>query len=263
VKGTRARTPYPRTRSPRTPYQGVIQIVRFNWRSYAAAAFVLSIGVLASNLSPYPIRFVVIACAFPPLFWMVSSLIVSHYVYDRSQLYELNWAGQSSTRAPHHWINIHSGFDETSELLAEKFPDAVSAAVNIYDPKIITEPSIRIARRLKPSPIPATVARYDALPFASGSIDAAFLIFSAHELRRHNQRVAFLREVSRVLTPGGNIFLVEHTRDSWNFLAFGPGVFHFFSDRTWRRAVLDAALIVHTRCSVTPFVHIYTLRRAA
>jgi SAM-dependent methyltransferase len=247
----------------RTPYQGVIQIARFNWRTYVAAAFILSIAVITAFLLPYPIRFVVIMCAFPPLFWLGSSLLVSHYVYDRSQLYELNWADQSFTRAPHHWINIHSGFDETSELLAAKFPGAASATVDIYNPKVMTEPSIRIARRLKPGPIHATVAHYDALPFATGSVDAAFVIFGAHELRRHNQRVAFFTEIARILAPGGNIFLVEHTRDLWNFVAFGPGVFHFFSDQAWRRAAFDAELFVHTQCPVTPFVHVYTLRRAA
>jgi len=246
----------------RTPFQGVLQIVQFNGRSYVAAILGVCAAGVASLLLLNPARFVVIACTFPPLFWLGSSLLVSHYVYDRSQLYELKWIDEILPVVPRSLINIHSGFDETSELLAEKFPDAVSAAVNIYDPEVMTEPSIRIARRLKPSPIPATVARYDALPFASGSIDAAFVIFSAHELRRHNQRVTFLREISRVLTPDGKIILVEHTRDLWNLLAFGPGAFHFFSDQTWRRAAFDGALFVPTQCSITPFVHIYTLRRA-
>jgi hypothetical protein len=246
----------------RTPYQGVLQIVQFNWRSYVAAVFVLSIAVIASVLLPDPARFVVLVCASPLLFWLVSSLMVSHYVYDRSELYGLKWLDEILPVAPHRWINIHSGFDETSELLAEKFPDAVFEAVNIYDPEVMTEPSIRIARCLKPSTIHATVARYDALPFAAGSIDAAFVIFSAHELRRHNQRVAFFTEIAQFLAPGGNIFLVEHTRDLWNFLAFGPGAFHFFSDQAWQRAALNAALTVHTQRSVTPFVHIYMLRSA-
>ena len=247
----------------RMSYQGVIQIVQFNWRSYVAAVLGVGIAVIASPILPYPTRLMVMVCALPPLFWLVSSLIVSHYVYDRSQLYEFNWVDEVFPLAPHNWINIHSGLDETSELLAAKFPGADSEAVDIYDPEVMTEPSIATARHLKSSPIHAVAARYDALPFATGSIDAAFVIFSAHELRRHHQRVTFFTEIARILTPGGNIILVEHSRDLWNFLAFGPGVFHFFSDQSWRRAAFDAALIVHAECSITPFVHIYNLRRAA
>lgn len=247
----------------RTPYQGILQIVRFNGRSYVAAVIAICAAVISSWMLPYPTRLVVMVCASPLLFWLFSSLIVSHYIYDRSQLYDLKWVDEILPVAPHNLINFHSGFDETSELLAEKFPQAVSAAVDLYDPEVMTEPSIRIARRLTPSPIHATVARYDSVPFATQSIDAVFVIFSAHELRRHNQRVSFFAEIARTLAPGGDFILVEHTRDLWNFLAFGPGVFHFFSDQAWRRAAFEAALTVHAKYSITPFVHVYTLRRAA
>jgi SAM-dependent methyltransferase len=202
-------------------------------------------------------------CALPPGLWLASSLIVSHYVYDRSRLYQLDWLDEVFPLAPRNWVNIHSGFDETSELLAAKLPGTDSETVDIYDPKVMTEPSIAIARYLKASPAHARAARYDALPFATGSIEAAFAIFCAHELRRHHQRVTFFTEIARILTPGGSIILVEHSRDLWNFLAFGPGVFHFFSEQTWRCAAFDAALIVHAECSITPFVRVYNLRRTA
>ncbi len=247
----------------RTPYQGVIQIVQFNWRSYVAAILGVGTAVIASPFLPYRARLVVMVCALPPLFWLASSLIISHYVYDRSQLYEFKWVDEVFPLAPHNWINIHSGFDETSELLAAKFPGADCEAVDIYDPEVMTEPSIAIARRLKSRSIHATGAHYAALRFATGSIDAAFVIFSAHELRRHNQRVTFFTEIARILTPEGDIILVEHSRDLWNFLAFGPGVFHFFSEHMWRRAASDAALLVRTECSITRFVHVYNLRRTA
>ena len=245
----------------RTSYQGVFQIVRFNWRSYVVAILVIGTALIASSFLSSSTRLIVLACALPPLFWTATSLITSHYVYDRSQLYELNWLDEVVPVAPLKWINVHSGFDETSELLAAKFPHAESEAVDIYDPEVMTEPSIAIARHLKPGSIKATAARYDALPIATSSVDVAFLIFSAHELRHHNQRVAFFTEIARILTPGGNIILVEHLRDLWNFLAFGPGVFHFFSEQTWRRAALDAALLVHADRSITPFVHVYDLRK--
>jgi hypothetical protein len=249
--------------SARTPYQGVIQIVQFNRRFYVAAILGVATAVVASRFLPHPLRLIVLVCALPPLFWLASSLIVSHLVYDRSHLYDFNWLDRIVPLAPQSWINIHSGFDETSELLAAKFPGSQSRAVDIYDPDVMTEPSIAAARHLASSPVQAIAAHHDALPFAAESINTAFLIFSAHELRRHAQRVTFFTEVARLLTPGGSIILVEHSRDLWNFLAFGPGVFHFFSKKTWRRAAFDASLTVHAASSITPFVCVYNLRRAA
>ena len=70
------------------------------------------------------------------------------------------------------------------------------------------------------------------------------------------------REITRILTPDGELILMEHSRDWRNFLAFGPGFLHFFSKSAWRKAASDAGLTVQTELSMTPFVHAYVLRRA-
>jgi hypothetical protein len=56
---------------------------------------------------------------------------------------------------------------------------------------------------------------------------------------------------------------MEHSRDLWNFVAFGPGFLHFFSQRAWRKAAFEAGLTIRSEFSMTPFVHVYNLRKAA
>jgi hypothetical protein len=65
-----------------------------------------------------------------------------------------------------------------------------------------------------------------------------------------------------VLRKDGCIVLVEHLRDWKNFLAFGPGFFHFHSRRDWLRTIRDAGLVVEQESPVTPFVECFVLRRA-
>jgi SAM-dependent methyltransferase len=246
----------------RRPYQGLVQILQFNWRSYSGATMGVGVAILALPFL-HPIwRVALLLAAAPAIFWMASSLIVSHYVYDLFPLYDLTWISRILPRAPRRWINIHCGFDETSGLLAAIFPEAVSQVVDIYDPQVMTEASIHLARRLKHSAIPSVAARYDALAFNSGSFDAAFSIFAAHELRRHDQRVSLFREIERILVSGGNLILMEHSRDLWNFAAFGPGFLHFFSPCAWRKAAFEAGLTIRSEFSMTPFVHVYNLRKA-
>jgi SAM-dependent methyltransferase len=247
----------------RKPYQGVVQILHFNWPSYLGAAMVVGVAMLALPFL-HPIwRVVLLLAIAPAMFWMASSLIVSHYVYDRFPLYDLNWISRILPRAPGKWINIHSGFDETSGLLAAIFPESASQVIDIYDPEVMTEHSIGVARRLRQGAIPSVATGYDALPFGADSFDAAFLIFAAHELRRHDQRVKLFREIARILVPGGDLILMEHSRDWWNFVAFGPGFLHFFSQHAWRKAAFDAGLTLRTEFSMTPFVRVYSLRKAA
>lgn len=231
----------------------------------------IAILAVASAALPFlsnPARTLILLASAPALFWLASSLLVSHYVYDRFPLYDLNWLGAVLPRTPGRWINVHAGLDETSAILASIFPDADTQVIDIFDPLLMTEPSIRIAHQLRvphqfsdPS-TPSASMRYDSLAFPAESFDAASCIFAAHELRHHDQRVKLFEEVARILTPDGHFILMEHSRNWPNFLAFGPGFLHFFSQRAWRKAASDARLTVRTQLSQTPFVQVYICRRA-
>jgi SAM-dependent methyltransferase len=245
----------------RRPCQGVLQILQFNWRSYGATAGGIAVALLAAPFLPRLFRAGLLIGVAPALFWLMSSLLVSHYVYDRFPLYDLNWIPRVLSGMPSRWLNIHCGLDETSGLLAAIFPGAAFDVVDIFDDRVMTEASIRQARRMERGAVAAEPARFDDLPFDSGTFDVAFCIFAAHELRRDWQRTALFMEITRVLTPGGELVLMEHSRDWWNLLAFGPGFLHFFSQRAWRRTASKAGFRVQTELSMTPFVHVYVLRR--
>ena len=245
----------------RGSYQGALQILQFNRRMYLIATAGIVAATLVWPFSPTPGRIALLLGVVPGMFWMASSLLVSHYIYDRFPLYDFRWIVRLLTRVPRRWINIHSGWDETSGLLETIFPAEGNRVVDIFDPLIMTEVSIQHARLINQKAGPKIAGRYNQLPFDAGKFDAAFAIFTAHELRRHEQRVDLFREIVRVLTPGGELVLMEHARDWKNFLAFGPGFLHFFSRKEWRSASSEAGLTVRTEFAMTPFVQVYVLRK--
>jgi SAM-dependent methyltransferase len=249
--------------SARGQYQGVIQILQYNRRFYGSALAGAALALFIARGAPPVWRLLLLSGAAITLFWLCSSLLVSHYIYDRFPLYELSWLARSLSYAPRRWVNIHAGLDETSPLFAALFPAAEGKALDIYDPAEMTEPSIEQARRINSASVRAVPADWRALPLPDSQLDAAFLVFAAHELRRHEARVQLFRELARVLRRGGEVALVEHARDWANFLAFGPGFLHFFSKRAWRRAAEAARLHVRTDFSMTPFVHVFILGRTA
>ncbi|MDB5133591.1 MAG: hypothetical protein JWP37_194 [Mucilaginibacter sp.] len=110
--------------SVRIPLQGVKNIIRFNWHFYLLSVCML-ITILLANIifnSPYlilsRILFVLLAAA------ILLSTLTSYFVYDLSGLYKLQWLEKLGVKTNGWMVNIHSGFDETSIILEEKYPDA-------------------------------------------------------------------------------------------------------------------------------------------
>ena len=246
----------------RKPLQGLRNIIRFNWHFYALAfGLALAVGVAAAML-PAPLSY--IGCAGLGLIVAPTliSLAVSTYVYDYAGLYELGWLPARITPEPGiKLLTISAGFDEITPLLAQRWPAEQLLAVDFYDPTRHTEVSIKRARQAYP-PVPGTKqVSTNALPLATHSADYALAFLAAHEVRDPAERAAFFREIGRVLKPTGEIIVVEHLRDTANFLAYTIGFFHFHSRRAWLATFRAAGLQVAQEIKITPFLTAFILRK--
>lgn len=245
----------------RGKWQGMLTIARFNW-PYYAAAIAVAVASSAGLFLPAGVALKV-ACgvAFASAAYLLfGSLGVSHLVYDRSDLYRWGWLERALRGANvRQAIFCHSGFDEASVALREKFGDVQWQLLDHFDEKKMTEPSIRRARTKFP-PTPGTLSsRYDAWPVAAVSADVVLGLLAIHELRSEAERSAWFAESRRCLRQGGRVVLVEHVRDATNFLAFGPGILHFHSPASWRRCWECAGFRAVDEFCVTPFVRIFVL----
>jgi SAM-dependent methyltransferase len=246
----------------RKPLQGLRNIIRFNWHFYALAfGLALAVGVAAALL-PAPLSYVGWAGLGLILAPVLVSLAVSTYVYDYAGLYELGWMPTRITPRPGTTLlTISAGFDELTPLLAQSWPADQLLAVDFYDPARHTEVSIKRARLASP-PVPGTRrVSTTALPLPDHSADYALAFLAAHEVRDPAERAAFFQEIGRVLTPTGEIIVVEHLRDAANFLAYTIGFFHFHSRRAWLATFRAAGLRVAQEVNITPFLTVFILRK--
>lgn len=237
------------------------QIVRFNWPYYVAAGVGLAVGpaVIARLSLPAWVRYPAYAGCLLVAAWLIASLVASWIVYDRSRLMDWDWVLQALGFSPASWIHLHAGHDEATPALQRIFPGANGRVFDIFDETEMTERSIATARKLTTRNAEAVDFRH--LPLPKGTIDAALLLLSAHELRSDAARGALFAELRRVLGPAGRVVVAEHLRDWPNFAAYGPGVLHFHSRRTWLRCFARQRFDVHREFSITPFVRIFVLRR--
>lgn len=245
----------------RTPWQGMLQILRYNRRHYlGAVGGALFLAWLAWMSGPTWTRIAALALAFLLVAGAIVSLAVSHWVYDRSGLHRWDWL-VARVPAPAEWAVVHAGLDEASPALRRIYPGAIGHVVDIYDAATMTEPAIRVARKTASSTA-SMRARHDRLPMDGESVHLGLLFFAAHELRRTHERNALLVEMRRALAHDGRLVVVEHLRDLPNLLAFGPGALHFFARRHWLRSFGAAGLAVEREDRITPFVRAFFLRRA-
>lgn len=240
----------------RKPFQGVINIIRFNSHFYIVAAAILVVLMLLKNQSPPLIQNWIVIGASILLFVIVASLLVSFYIYDCSDLYELKWLEHSDKNKI---LTINAGFDETSAIIQSKFPNAHLLVCDFYDPNKHREISIKRARQIY-SPLPGTISvTTSLLPFADNSFDASIAILSAHEIRDTNERVLFFKELNRITSPTGQIFVTEHLRDINNFLAYTIGFFHFHARKSWMQTFSRANLTITSEIKTTPFITTFIL----
>ena len=241
--------------SARSKYQGAAEIFNYNRGFYVSTLAAAIAGFGFSFLLPPPLRTFLAVGLTVAVLWIGVSLAVSHWVYDRSPLYSLRWMELK----PDQWVNIHAGLDQMSVLLANKLPGSHHHVFDVFDKAEMTEASIERARKVSRTPA-SVAAHWWELPAETASLDAVFLLFAAHEFRRPEARHTFFREVARILRPDGRVILVEHLRDVWNLLAFGPGFFHFQSHATWQNAFREAGLVIARERTLTPFVRVFELR---
>ncbi|BDD04556.1 methyltransferase domain-containing protein [Aureibacter tunicatorum] len=245
----------------RRNFQGVLNILSFNRHFYVFGFIALTLIVASQYLLDWNMG----------LFWLVifgfiyglgMPLIVSAYVYDLSGFYHFDWLKKMNLEDSDEKfnLNINAGFDETSFILKNILPKSNLQVYDFYNAEQHTEPAIVRARKVSMFYPNTQEIDSDKIPLEESSVDNIFLLSAIHEIRDHEEKVAFLKECRRVCKPDGNVIMVEHLRDFPNFIAFTIGFTHFFSSATWQRAFREAGFLSINEAKFTPFMSVFDCR---
>jgi len=242
----------------RRKFQGVLNILSFNRHFYLIGLGALAILLISHYLGKWPdILFWILVASF--LYGLIMPLLVSAYVYDFSRYYELHWMEGlvKEEEKVESIVNINAGFDETSFIIKNKFPDAHLKAFDFYNAKQYTEPAIKRARKVSLVYPNTQQIPSDSIPLEDHSVNIVFLLSAVHEIRSHKEKVLFLKECHRICEADGQVIMVEHLRDFSNFLAFSVGFTHFFSRSVWKNAFERAGFTSFQETKFTPFMSIF------
>ncbi len=243
----------------RKSFQGVLNILSFNRHFYVFGLIALALIITSHILFCWSdILYWVIILAF--IYGLIMPLIVSAYVYDFSGYYNFNWLKNLNLKDSKdiQILNINAGFDETSFIIKNLFPESNLKVFDFYNSKQHTEPAIIRARKVSLVYPNTQQIISNSIPLKDNSVDYIFLLSAVHEIRTQNEKVQFLKECHRVCKSNGNVIMVEHLRDFPNFVAFSIGFTHFFSKKTWQKAFKKADFSSFNETKFTPFMSIFT-----
>ncbi|MGV6862237.1 MAG: class I SAM-dependent methyltransferase [Putridiphycobacter sp.] len=242
----------------RKPFQGVKNIILFNWHFYVIAVLIIAFSIIGFLWINTNVKYLFLTMAIMVTFTLTLSTIISFYIYDQSKLYELSWLELAQGKS---LLNINAGFDETSQIIQQKFPHLDLSICDFYDPKLHTEISIKRARKhYPPQPNTQQISTHH-LPFDQNQFHNINIFFSAHEIRNHKERVIFFNEINRVLKENGEVYVIEHLRNLNNFLAYNIGFFHFLTRTNWLNTFENSNFRIHKTENITPFVYIFILKK--
>jgi SAM-dependent methyltransferase len=245
----------------RKKFQGVLNILSFNRHFYAIGSVLLAILLAIVLLLEFPaIVFWLILSAF--LYGLIMPLIISAYVYDFSGYYNFRWLKNliSDHERIKLIININAGFDETSFIIKNKFPQSDLKVFDFYNDKQHTEPAIKRARKVSLVYPDTQQIASNSIPLKDNTADIIFLLSAVHEIRSDDEKIRFLKECHRLCKSDGQVIMVEHLRDFPNFIAFSVGFTHFFSRSVWKNAFERAGFSSFQETKFTPFMSIFNCR---
>jgi hypothetical protein len=243
----------------RTPYQGVINIIRFNPGMFIAASLIISVGIIALIFTAGWIQFLIATALTGAIFSLTISLLVSHWIYDRSEIYTLPSLNNSTPTDHANWLTINAGFDEITATLRAQFPNINLRILDYYDPTKHTEPSIARARNAYPPDSETETISSDQIPAETNSVSKIVAFFSLHEIRNHQERVNTFIELHRTLTDNGELHLTEHLRDFSNLFVYNLGALHFHTRNIWHKTFDESGFKIKSEIKTTPFITTFVL----
>ncbi|HWJ28422.1 MAG TPA: class I SAM-dependent methyltransferase [Flavisolibacter sp.] len=248
-------------RIKRKPFQGIYNIIRFNWHFYFLSIMMVTLLELARHFTSGVLNIVFLIGIILMTTGIMLSLVASFFIYDYSPLYRLSWLKNLPVSSNSSLVNIHAGFDEFSQLLKQQYPTCHLTVFDFYDPVKHTEVSIKRARNAYAAYPDTHPISTDQVPLQAASVDIILLILAAHEIRDQEEREQFFQRLQKSLKKEGKVIVVEHLRDLPNFLVYNIGFFHFISKSLWKRTFQNAVLEIHHEIKITPFLSTFILQK--
>jgi SAM-dependent methyltransferase len=232
-------------------FQGTSRYIKSHWPTYLfgyCGGIVLTVAIVGLSAIRGWYSFVILGLtAFLLLaFFLSISLWAANRIYDGHKI--SNALIQLSDAKPVDTINhVGLGRKIVAIELSRHFTTGKIIVVDIYNPQIMPSRELARARRqvIRPNPDPRLSWRdgsINLLPLPDSSVSAVTMSETFGEIWQQGDQQQLLKEIFRVLKPGGSVLFAERLRTPINLIVLGPTAFRFHSINHWVRILTDSGL---------------------
>jgi len=251
---------------PQERFSGVRHTIRIHWPVYLigfgggilGCLLIIALGIWRGWYAFVPLALALMLVLF---YFLTLSLWASYVQFDirgnqdHHMLFEMGQL-QPTDRFAH----IHLGSRVTALGLSRRLISGRLTVIDVYNPQLTPSRALARMRKLRRHP-PADPrltwldGSIDLLPLPDGSTKAATISRSLGEFWQPGDRQCLLKEVARILVPGGHLLIAEPTRSDTNTLVMGPAVLRLRPAKHWRRELVEAGFEIVEERTVRGLVH--------
>jgi len=247
-------------------YRGTLQYLYAHGPLYltlygGVVALLIGMGLAAQRgwlaFVPLALAFMIIV-----LYFLLASLWAAHHLFDPGGL------------QPHHVLFDMAQLRETDDFafvalhgrsqaieLGRRLTTGQIAVLDVYNPQL--NPSRVLARaRSHTVSLSGSDPRFvwrngsiSLLPLPNESVTAVILLQTLSQFPQKGDCEVLLKEVRRILIPGGRVLLAERVRTQNNWLALGPAALSLETAQQWRDLLRRAGFIVRNEQNLAGLIH--------
>jgi SAM-dependent methyltransferase len=234
-------------------YHGLFDYVRVRWPTYLGLALsalgTLFLIVTGVDQNRWALVATGLAILILLAYFTTTSLWAAYEQFVRRQTSPAQILVEMGQIQPtSDFVHVGLGARDLPIQLSRRLTRGHIRAIDVYNPQLT--PSSVLARQRRPLP-PLSDPRLtwlegsvDLLPLPDNSVDLVVAGFTIVEFWQRGDRERLLREIRRVLRPGGRLLLAEPARTTTQLLMVGPAALRLPSPDEWRNLLRTAGLTV-------------------
>ena len=238
-------------------YRGMLRYIRARWPAYLlglALAFMLPILSFISLAEGwYSFTFLSLAALIVLLFFLGASLWTAHQIYDLNSIERLIRSVQEIDPTE-TIVDVHVWSRSTAVWLSRYMTSGKIIAIDVFNPQLTSNDRLNRWRRseVKPMADPRLSLRdsdFSLLPLPDNCVPMVTVVESLSEFWQGGDREKLLKEVFRILEPGGSIILVEQMRTSVNLILKGPSALALQPITYWSQLLENNKFVIRDQAT--------------